>query len=186
MKLSIKLPKQAGLAAAAFLSLSACAAGVYDTTNRTPMRIPVGTLTNPDTRIVASDGTFTITSGQQFTPPFYVDLWGPNFASFADANIIEGFRAARAAGAKDVRVSVPGRSQPLYGVLAFSTVYSAASGPGTRSYLLTIPKDKIDNAYAGNTSVVFEDVAYKQTFSNGAVTNQQFRSWVLWLSATPL
>lgn len=183
-----KSRKKLAFAASAFLALAACAGGpppVYDTTNRAPVKVPVGTLTNADMRIVATDGSFTINGGQQFSPSFYVDLWSSSTA-FQDANIIEGFRAARTAGAKDVKVYITGKSQPLYGVLALSTVWSAASGPGTRSYQISVPKDKIDNAYAGNTSVVYEDVAYKQTFSNGTANNYQFRSWVLWLSATPL
>lgn len=173
------------IAGAVMLAVGGCASGVVDMTNRTPLRVPVGTVTNPDIRIVANDGSFTLTGGQQFVPPFYVDLWSSS-AAYQDKNIIEGFSAARAAGAKNVKVYVSGRNQPLNGVLALSTVWSSATGPGTRSYQISIPKDKIDNAYAGNTSVVYEDVAYQQTFNTGQVNNYQFRSWVLWLSATPL
>ena len=168
-------------------ALSSCGPGVYETTNKTPVRVPVGTVVNPELRIVAADGSFTLAGGQQFTTPFSVDIWSTNQPAFADANIINGFTQGRAVGGRDVMVHVQGKSKPLYGVLVLSTVWGSAVGPATRSYQIQIPKDKIDNAYAGNTSVVYENVLFTRTWNTGASqANNQWRTWILWLSATPL
>ena len=173
------------LAALAMLGLAACESVPVEITDKSLKSIPIVHVATPGVRIEARDGSFTLTTGQARTP-FAIDIWSGDGMPYTDANIINGFGAAKAAGAKDVAVYIEGRAQPLYGVLVLSKVFNAASGPGTRSYQIAIPQDKIDAAYAGVTAVVFEDVLWKQVWSSGYAVDSQWRTWILWLSATPI
>lgn len=179
----------AAIAAAMAVALGASGCeSVRDVTDYRLKRIMVGTLVNPDVTIAAKDGSFTIAGGSQFSPPFQADIWSTNNyrASLHDNNIVEGFTAGRAAGGKDVLVTVKGRERPLHGVLVLSQVYNSVSGPAARSYQIVIPQDKIDAAYAGRTSVAFENGVYNMTYSNGYSQPLAWRTWIIWLSATPL
>ena len=173
------------LAAALMLGLAACESVPVDITDRGMKSIPIVHVATPGVRIEARDGSFTLTTGQARTP-YEMDIWSVDQTPYVDANIINGFGAAKTAGAKDVAVYIEGRAQPLYGVLVLSKVYNAASGPGTRSYQIAIPQDKLDAAYAGVTAVVFEDVLWKQVWSSGYSQDNRWRTWILWLSATPI
>lgn len=173
--------------AALFLvGLTACETIPVDITDKSLKSIPVVHLVTPGVRIEARDGSFKLVSGQQAYTPFEMDIWSQNSQPFSDNTILNGFSAAKPLGAKDVAVYIEGRSAPLYGVLILSKVYNAATGPGTRSYRIDIPQDKIDAAYSGVTAVVYEDVAFQQLWSTGGQQTHQFRSWILWLSSTPI
>ena len=157
-----------------------------DITDYSLKAISIGMLVNEDVTITAADKSFVLQPGAQFTSPFQANIWAPAPPELNDKNIVEGFQRARQAGGRDVMVSVKGRTKPLYGVLVLSNVYSAVTGPASRSYQIVIPEDKIDAAYAGRTSVVYENGAYQQRFNTGYTSNGQWRTWILWLSATPL
>lgn len=174
------------LAALAIPVLTACESVPVDVTDRSLKSIPVVHLATPGIRIEARDKSFTLTSGQQAYTPFEMDIWSADATPYLPANIVNGFGAAKTAGAKDVLVYVEGRAAPLYGVLVLSKVFNAASGPGTRSYQIAIPQDKIDAAYSGVTAVVYEDVLWKQVWNSGYTVDNRWHSWVLWLSATPI
>jgi hypothetical protein len=170
----------------AAFAVSACESPPRDITDYRLKPVSIGMLVNEDVTIVARDGSFTLQPGQQFSSPFQANIWTPHMPEFEDANIVEGFQRARQAGGKDVMVHVKGQAKPLYGVLVLSNIYSAVTGPASRSYQLVIPRDKIDAAYAGRTSVVYENGSFVQRYDTGYERNGNWRTWILWLSATPL
>lgn len=167
----------------AFLALGSNKRQAIENTDLTRVEIPRGTLENSNIRIVAEDGSFVLEGGQEFSTPFVSDLWDSYLPT---ERLTENYDAALAAGAKPVKVYVGGRNTPLYGVLAFNNAVNASVGPGSRSYLVSIPADKISGAYSGNTTVSYEKVTYKRTWSNGGRQNAWSFGWVLWLSATRL
>jgi hypothetical protein len=173
------------LAIVAALSLAACSS-VKETTNYRLVPVTRGMLVNTDVRIVAEDGSFTLVGGQEFDSPFQSDIWRGKSTAFDDANVLQSAAAGRARGGRNVLVYVAGHDKPLYGVLALSRVFASAYGPGSRSYMVSIPNDKILAAYSGSTAVAYENVDWKATFSNGTMQVFHWRGWVLWLSATPL
>jgi len=175
------------LATVAMLAtLAACSSTPDEITDRSLKSIPVGFVPDETLTIVAADGSFTLKGGEQFSSPFQANAWSPMSAALNPGQIVEGFDFARKAGARNVKVFVKGRDKPLYGVLLLSQVYNSAEGPGARSYQITIPADKIAAAYGGRTAVAYEDVQYTRRWDNGMTRKNQWRSWALWLSMTPL
>jgi ABC-type uncharacterized transport system auxiliary subunit len=177
--------------AASAVFLSALAAGAcesmpVDITDYSLKPVSVGMLVNEDVTIKAVDGSFTLQPNAQFTSPFQANIWAPPPNELSDENIVEGFQRARELGGRDVMVQVKGQAKPLYGVLVLSSIYGAVTGPASRSYQITIPQDKIAAAYAGRTSVVYENGSYVERYDTGYSSNKFWRTWVLWLSATPL
>lgn len=175
-----------GATLASLATLAACSSPPREITDRSLKPIPVGFVADRNLRIVAEDGSFELVGGQQFSTPFHSDVWGRPMPDLVDSRIVEGFAAARAAGARSVRVHVAGRAEPLHGVLVLSRVFGSAEGPGARSYQISVPADKIEAAYAGRTAVAFENVRYIRRWDSGQRSPAQWRSWVLWLSMTPL
>jgi len=150
------------------LSLSSCMSA---------KRVPGGFLATPDAKITAEDGSFEIISGQTFQTPFYTHSFfevALHSAKLNHKDLVNYYERALASGAKKVTVKVPNRSQPLYGILAFVLLPSNASGPGARSYQLSIPDNYINAASGGRISVVYE------------VVNNDYISWILWLSDLPI
>jgi hypothetical protein len=178
--------RAAAVAVLAAFAASACESPPRDITDYRLKPVSIGMLVNEDVTIVAKDGSFTLQPGQQFSSPFQANIWAPIPTELSDENIVEGFQRARQAGGKDVMVHVKGQAKPLYGVLVLSNIYSAVTGPASRSYQVVIPQDKITAAYAGRTSVVYENGTYTQRYDTGYQRNLNWRTWVLWLSATPL
>lgn len=171
---------------ASLATLTACESTPVEITDRSMRPIPVGFVANRDITITAADGSFELKGGQQFSTPFQSDIWSRNFPNLGDDRIVEGFAGVRAGGARDVRVRVAGRPEALYGVLVLSPVFGSAEGPGARSYQISVPQDKIEAAYAGRTAVAYENVRYIRRWDTGARRDAQWRSWILWLSMTPL
>jgi len=169
----------------AFL-LASCAGVPHDVTQHLPHVAPVaGVLTNANVRIVAADGSFEIKPNEQFSPPFYSRVFDCGTA-FNDRTITEDHVAAVGCGAKQVLVYVEGQDQPLFGVLALGRLTAASKGPARRSYLIKIPQDKINSAFQGLTTVSFEKYDWIATRSDGYRQTKNWRSWILWLSQTPL
>lgn len=169
----------------AFL-LSGCAGIPHDVTQMRPHIEPVaGVLTNANIRIVAADGSFEIKPNEQFSPPFYSNVADCGSA-FASGSITEDHVPAMACGSRKVLVYVDGQDQPLYGVLALGRLINSAKGPARRSYLIKIPEDKINSAFQGLTTVSYEKYDWISTRSDGYKQTKNWRSWILWLSQTPL
>lgn len=167
-------------------TLAACSSSPRNITDKSLKPIPLGYVADKNLTITAADGSFELKAGQQFSSPFQADIWTSHLPQLADARIVEGFATGRASGGRNVMVKVAGQEQPLYGVLVLSPVYGAAEGPGARSYQITVPADKIQAAYAGRTAVAYENVKWQERWSNGAARDYHWRSWILWLSLTPL
>ena len=119
---------------------------------------------------------FVLRSGERFAPPFDVPFaWGSwTGLALPDA----GTYRQCGGGCRKVRVTVPGRSDKLYGLLYFSQMHPAARGPGTRSYLIQIPQNYVDEARDGRVSVIYETVSHR--FPSNSQTG-----WILWLSDMP-
>jgi hypothetical protein len=166
--------------------LAACSSPPRDLTDRSLKSIPLGFVADRNLTIRAADGSFELKPGEQFASPFQSDIWTGNLPDLTEARIVEGFATGLARGGRRVTVHVEGRDKPLYGVLVLSQVYGAAEGPGARSYQITVPADKIAAAYAGRTAVAYENVKFTVRWDTGRKVSQQWRSWVLWLSMTPL
>lgn len=112
-------------------------------------------------------------------------------ARYADA--VERFRASGRA----VRVTVPGRDEPLYGLLSFHALPDGATGPATRSYAISVPQTYVDQATGGRISVVYELVRVTRTeraqasmMARSTATvrtqNSDWIAWILFLSDRPI
>lgn len=157
---------------AAMTLLSGCVTAEYH-----PMTS--GILATPGCKITAEDNSFSIVSGQEFQPPFqmakrtgYVTASDNSFPG-----LVNLCKDALSLGAKRVRVTVPGRAEPLYGVLGLYQIWNSGTGPGSRSYRIEIPQQYIDAATGGGVSAVYETY-------NGP-SGSYYTSWVLWLSDQP-
>lgn len=173
------------LAALAFvvagLGALGSASGPY--VDYTPRPIPSGTLVNRDVTIVAEDGSFQLDAGQQFPTPFSTSsLWG---AQIPANTLVNAYTRARAWGARPVIIRQQGKPD-LHGLLLFNNAIAAAVGPGSQSYYLNLPQDKIDNARRGNTTVVYEMMRYNYIDEAGSSRQNDWYSWILWMSSTPL
>ncbi len=135
--------------------------------------VPYGLIKTEGVVIESVQGDFILRSGESFNTPFDQDkAWGtwstlPVAASYAVCT-----------GCRQVRVTVPGQSNKLYGVLHFARMHRAATGPGTRSYLIQIPQQYVDAARDGRVSVVYETVDIAGGLKQSA--------WTLWLSDLPI
>ena len=153
-------------------------------TDMTPRPIATGTLVNRDVVIVAEDGTFKFDGGQQFSTPFSSSaLWN---ATIPPESLANAYTQARGWGARPVVIKQAGK-RDLHGLLLFNNGIGAAYGPGSQSYYLNLPQDKLDNARNGNTTVVYEMMKFKTSYPDmGTVEDNQWYSWILWMSSTPI
>jgi hypothetical protein len=130
--------------------------------------IPSGFVATPGVEIIAEDGSFRLTAGQPFTPPFNQ---GSGCVLEPDAgNYAQGL----ATGARPVIVKLADDRQ-LYGLLSLCGAPRDARGPATRSYELEVPDSYVAATAGGRVSVYFE------TFTN---TKLGAKAWILWLSET--
>lgn len=149
------------------LLTAACATGPY----MNP--VSEGVVKTEGVTIRSEDGSFSLQSGERFTPPFQF----PKYHTGANPPTSENFNECTC---RKVRVKVPGRDQELYGLLRLSMMFANAHGPGSRSYLIEIPQSYINEARNGNISVVYEKVPLK-----GSEWRWQ-TGWTLWLSDLPM
>ena len=164
---------------AACLSFSSCVGSIFDTLRV----VETGQLATTGARIEAEDGSFVIESGKSFTSPFSCHTPGVHNLP---KGLADRYGESLAAGARKVRVFVPGREAPLFGVLALERIPGNSIGPGAESYLISIPDEYVAAAERGQVSVVFEsvDVLVHNLFRD---TNRPYGwSWALWLSVRPL
>lgn len=177
--------------------------------------VPYGKLVGRGLQIVAEDGSFTLSSGQIFRPPFSVgslswvvgpssqysrrqayhlrvslgDQYGASrcFAGYCVTRLgspLNRVDEALRLGARKVKVYVPGRSRPLYGVLWLGRAPVAATGPESRSYLIRIAGHYIGAASGGRTSVVYEKIPFR--VSPTSSMQGEVYGWILWMSDVPL
>lgn len=159
---------------------------IYNTTDMTKVPIQYGNMSD-NLRIVAENGSFELMQAQQFTSPFQVDLW--SCPGITGNNLIGAYGTALTCGAQRVKVYVGTDPEPLYGVLALNYAIRAATGPASRSYVIQVRPDKIAAARVGNTSVSFEQMDYRNTWTVDGSPRSRTQSgygWVLWLSKFPL
>ena len=177
-----------GLAALALVVAIVAGAGSDSvpvrTTDFSPRPIAGGTLVNPDLTIFAEDGSFTLQGGQPFRTPFATSaMWSTNVTGPQLPNV---YAQARGWGARPVTIRQAGRPD-LYGLLLFNNAIPAAYGPGSQSYYVNIPQDKLDNARMGNITVAFEAMRYRDSWDSGYVNNEaDWYGWILWMSSAPL
>jgi hypothetical protein len=132
-------------------------------------RVDRALLATDATVIAAEDHSFQFTPGPLMNTPFAADCPdNPDTTNYAEAE---------AAGARRVRVTYPGLSEPLYGVLSFCGVHPEYHGSASRSYRLEVPQSYVDETAGARVSVVYE--RYEQG-------GTQYPAWVLWLSREPM
>lgn len=154
--------------------MTACAGGAEMYSVRS---VSYGSFSNESNIIYGEDNSFSI-SGKNFTPPFQLDTWNAKRGMWSYANILDKSQDALEMGAKRVRVKTPYFDEDLYGIMVFSKVdEERAQGPAARSYLITIPKNRVESAAGGRTSVIYEPHKIKG--------GGEWFSWILWLSDTP-
>jgi hypothetical protein len=137
--------------------------------------VPEGKVATPGVTITAASGAFELRAGQPFRPPFFA-------RDCLVTATAENYPAARQMGAQPVRVTVPGRDQPLHGLLALCRVHPDATGPATRQYLIRVPQSYIDATSGGRVSVLFEETNIGGNYSDG---HHSYDAWQLWLSEGP-
>lgn len=158
------------LVLAAGVGLSAC--GGVDT-----RPVQAGFVATEGVKITAVDDSFTLAAGQEFKPPFQVDLWGKKpFEAFKPEGMNEKYQKAIELGARKVRVTFPNVSKPFYGVLLLNSMAVDAKGPASRLYRIDIPDKYVQAGKNGQISVVYELVDYPK------LESKEWYAWILWLS----
>jgi hypothetical protein len=145
--------------------------------------IPSGLVATEGVTIQGVNDAFKLVAGARFTSPFKSRCWNwdpeDKMKYSPSQELVTGFKFARQHGAKDVRVKVPGRATPLYGVLMLCEAPEGGSGPASRTYLIEVPNQYVSAASDGKVSVVYERLDYKD---DSAPNGASWYGWVLWLS----
>lgn len=144
--------------------------------------IPMGVIETEGVEITAEDGSFKLTSGEVWTPPYQNSTAGSNFNT-DQISVIESYRWAHERGAKKVRVKTPYLDKELYGLLLLSKVFEGCSGPATRSYQISVPRSYVQDALGGRISAVYE--YYGPCGPYAQLPAFEGKTWVLWLSDIP-
>ncbi len=143
-------------------------------------RMRMGTLVNPDIRIVAEDGRFTLTGGHDFIPPFQASeiRWNGYACNLEGVDNVARDYESGLLGCDGRRVQIysTDNPSPLYGILVLFSSYRDCSGPGNDSYWLEIPPNTLAGARQGKTVVAYE----MRDCSDG-----RRYGWLLWLQNTP-
>jgi hypothetical protein len=143
--------------------------------------------------IEAEDGSWDVGSGDPVRPPFGSNAPG-GAAPVASGALLEKYTDYVQAGARHVRVKVPGRNKPLYGVLALLPVFSTStSSSARRTFRIDIPNSRIQEALGGQVSVIYEPYPYShKTVAKNENGDDELKdsqaeapSWILWVSDAP-
>lgn len=141
-------------------------------------------IATPGVKIAAEDGSFVLEAGKEFVPPIQTAAWcyvlhGVNLTTANHAKAV----AEPGCNARKVRVTVPGKKEPLYGLLVMSKVNPCLSHEiASRSYRIAVPQEYVQQAADGRVSVVYEWGECKR--SQGEMI--KMGTWALWLSDRPL
>jgi len=125
-------------------------------------------LVETTTKIVALDGSFTLTPGKPVAVPFNsICPKTPDTgkSGWGGWNVTPG--------AKAVRVYVPGMD-PFFGLLAFCPVWSDYDGPAASSYLIKVSDDYVNQTDQDREVAVFE------TYEGAG--GQMLPAWILWFA----
>jgi hypothetical protein len=137
--------------------------------------VPFGMIKTEGVTIEAEKGDFVLRSGERFETPFD-DAAG--WASWGSGDLPTATAYSSCDDkCRKVRVTVPGQTNKLYGILHFARMHPDTRGPGTRSYLDQVPQRYVDEARDGRVSVVYETVTRSD--------NETQSGWTLWLSDMP-
>lgn len=137
--------------------------------------------------ITAEDGSFTLSSEQEFWDVPFTTKRDPRIYGHIvgrtkyNNQVTTRYDKALKKGAKKVRVKVPGFENEFYGILAFSPIPKAMESC-VRVYQISVPRTYAEQALNARTSVVYE---YYHNKCKGKSTGFQYRPWVLWLSDVP-
>lgn len=143
-----------------------------------------GVIATPGVKIAAEDGSFVLESEKEFVPPIQTAAWcyvlhGVNLTTANHTKAV----AEPGCNAKKVRITVPGKKEPLYGLLVMSKVNPCMSHEiASRSYRIVVPQEYVQQAADGRVSVVYEWGECKR--SQGEML--KMGTWALWLSDRPL
>lgn len=154
-------------------------------------------LLTEEAEIAAEDGSWKLPAGEMspapFTTEFLVTVSGDSLMEAGEhfhhlrepqwaVNILDGGPAeAVDYGARKVLVTYPGRTKPLYGLLALCPVADATSDSAVkRAYRIQIPPERVEQATAGRVSVVYRPYTGHPHFPF-----ENMVAWILWLSDVP-
>lgn len=172
--------KCAGLRApargAGTLAALACASAMVSAQCTPAWRRPShGEVLTKGVEIRAEDGSFHLRSGVPFRAPFHAKdcvVW----AAF------DNWKLALRWGARRVRVTLPGRAEPLYGILSLCEVHPKKAGPAGEYYRIKIPSETAALTAGERPIVVVKETDYGLRFKDGF---HRFDAWQLWLWQRP-
>lgn len=158
----------------------------YSCGPRVPVQttIPVGVIATEGVTITAQDGSFELTQGEMWNPPYQNDATGHNFNK-EQTNVLDAYKLAYYyMGAQKVRVKTPYIEKDLFGLLLLAKVPYGCDDPTTRSYQISVPRNYVQDALGGRISVVYEYYGPCGPYYRN-VDDFQGKTWVLWLSDIP-
>lgn len=141
-------------------------------------------------RGVRIEGTgFALESGGAQPTPFVGHCWDDRLAPVAEGEVAERYAEGIAAGARPVRVQVPGRERPLFGLLLFCDALNYSYGPASRIHTIDLPLEDIAELHGGAVLAVYERADWMRPvlINRGYWAEWQWNErwwygWVLWLS----
>lgn len=158
--------------------------------------INTGFFANSGMVIESANGTWKLTGGESFTPPFESDMYCSTCSNAysGQVELLDPDALIRAGGQR-VTVSTADGTR-LNGILVLNRVFGQTQvggpgaykfyGPSLRSYELSIPQARIDQAKTGRIAVAYEVFAELPAAYNYSGQDLTYYSWVLMLSRTPL
>ncbi len=141
----------------------------------TPLKsVPHALVHTNGVTIRSAEGSFQLQAGAHAVTPF-------SSADCPEEPDTSNYVLAIQAGGQAVWVDIPGRPQPLAGILLFCDVPETATGPATRMHLVRIPDQYVEATAGGRMSVVYEPLMARVGFEQKKVA-----TWILYLSEHPV
>ncbi len=135
-------------------------------------------LTNSNVTIEAEDGSWKLQSGQTFTPPFTEAIEDAPLPKVKTVQKHISLYSHKSYSDYVQEVTVTVGNEKFHGKMLFSNVYEdAGSASAKRRWTVGIPDSYLNIARSGNVAVLYQPYAYN---------NQDWASWVLWISNLPL
>ncbi len=142
------------------------------------------------TEIVAETNDWQLAGTDPVKPPFLSR--GPH--QVPSDGILDSYDEFLSSGAQLVRIRLPYREKPLFGVLHLGRVFETSlESSAKRTYRISIPKKRVQDALGGQVSVVYQPYEYERDAVAMDPAGNQFYvkendssvSWVLWMSDAP-